>query len=533
MFMMQFTRCLMILATVVTVALLAVRAYDWGTYAMQAIRYPFGIDYGEGIVWQQALMIPGKTMYGDITKYPYIVFHYPPLYHLVTRLVVALGPDWLAAGRGVSAASTLLTALASACLVYFAGRGPFGRLVSLVGGTIGGLVVLTHHAIIEWSVLMRVDMLSIALGLWGLLLCLWSFDRPRLLYAAVLSFVAAVYTKQTALVAPIAGIGPFLVFRPRQALPPILCGFAVAVVFLVALLWCTDGRFLNHIVEYNVNRFELRTAYWMLLSFFGRNALLLTLALAGVVGAVGVAITRPKFPRAKDILTRIKTDRSCWSILILVTYFALSSATLVALGKSGAAVNYTLEWLCACSLFVGLAFSAVTHLAMRPKPIVAALVMPIVPIVINAVLIVHLRSMVFPSENRFHDIEQQQQLVQLAHWIRVAPKPVLSDDMVLIMIAGKQVPLEPAIFTELSATGQWDERKELNLIRAEGFQFIVTDHDRGEITFDSRYDPAVADAIESAYPVKAAFGGYVIHLPRDSDCAIGPPLRCSPDMSRR
>jgi len=37
---------------------------------MQSIQYPYGLEYGEGIVWQQALLIPGPRMYGDI-----ITFH--------------------------------------------------------------------------------------------------------------------------------------------------------------------------------------------------------------------------------------------------------------------------------------------------------------------------------------------------------------------------------------------------------------------------------------------------------------------------
>jgi hypothetical protein len=49
------------------------------------LAYPFG-DYGEGIVWQQALLIPGPRMYGPIDHLPFIVFHYPPVYHLAAGL---------------------------------------------------------------------------------------------------------------------------------------------------------------------------------------------------------------------------------------------------------------------------------------------------------------------------------------------------------------------------------------------------------------------------------------------------------------
>src|ERR1700751_1610362 len=78
---------------------------------------PFGLDYGEGIVWQQALLIPGPRMYGPIDRLPFIVFHYPPVYHLASRAVMAFGVDPLAAGRMVSVASTAVIAISIAWLV--------------------------------------------------------------------------------------------------------------------------------------------------------------------------------------------------------------------------------------------------------------------------------------------------------------------------------------------------------------------------------------------------------------------------------
>ena len=87
---------------------------------------PFG-DYGEGIVWQQALLIPGPRMYGQIEHLPFIVFHYPPVYHLVSRAVMAFGVDPLAAGRIVSLASTAVIAISIAWLVAAGLAGRVGR----------------------------------------------------------------------------------------------------------------------------------------------------------------------------------------------------------------------------------------------------------------------------------------------------------------------------------------------------------------------------------------------------------------------
>jgi hypothetical protein len=64
--------------------------------ARAVLAYPFGVDYGEGIVWQQALLIPGPRMYGSIDHLPFLVFHYPPVYQLASRAVMA---RWKVASR--------------------------------------------------------------------------------------------------------------------------------------------------------------------------------------------------------------------------------------------------------------------------------------------------------------------------------------------------------------------------------------------------------------------------------------------------
>jgi hypothetical protein len=46
----------------ILLALLSVQVSGVCLDFIAAIRYPFGIDYGEGIVWQQAMLIPGPRM---------------------------------------------------------------------------------------------------------------------------------------------------------------------------------------------------------------------------------------------------------------------------------------------------------------------------------------------------------------------------------------------------------------------------------------------------------------------------------------
>ena len=107
-----------------------------------ALAYPFGLDYGEGIVWQQAMLIPGPQMYGPIDHLPFIVFHYPPVYHLASRAVMALGVDPLAAGRMVSLGATIVISISFAWLVAAGLAGRIGRSAMLVGAVTGALLPL-------------------------------------------------------------------------------------------------------------------------------------------------------------------------------------------------------------------------------------------------------------------------------------------------------------------------------------------------------------------------------------------------------
>jgi hypothetical protein len=83
--------------------------------------------------------------------------------------------------------------------------------------------------------------------------------------------------------------------------------------------------------------------------------------------------------------------------------------------------------------------------------------------------------------------------------------------MVLTMRAGREVPIEMSIFRELAVTGQWDQRRILDLINAHAFAFMVTTPDK--IYTPQRYTPEVMAAIEQAYPRVEMRGPYAVRYP--------------------
>src|SRR5207249_9412763 len=85
-----------------------------------------------------------------------------------------------------------------------------------------------------------------------------------------------------------------------------------------------------------------------------------------------------------------------------------------------------------------------------------------------------------------------------------AARPVLSDDMVLLIRAGREVQIEPAIFRELTANRRWDQTYFLKLLSNHAFAFVI-------ILNESEYTSEMLGAIAQAYPSIEQLGPYTIH----------------------
>src|SRR6185295_2658602 len=98
---------------------------------------PIELDYGEGILlWQMAHVTDLHAAFHPITQYPFIVFHYTPLYHLAARFFDLFLGNLLAAGRLVSLLSTLWILLVTGWIVYRASPRRFPRSARLTAALV-------------------------------------------------------------------------------------------------------------------------------------------------------------------------------------------------------------------------------------------------------------------------------------------------------------------------------------------------------------------------------------------------------------
>jgi hypothetical protein len=487
--------------------LLAVHGYAVLADCVSAIGNPLELDYGEGIVWQQAALIPGERMYGNSAGLPFIVFHYPPVFHLLARAALRLEPDFLAAGRLVASVATLSLAPILAGLVLTVAGGADWRAVGVAAAV--GLLAISLHPVHSWGYLMRVDMPGFAFGFAGLLLAARADGRFWGTAAALLLCVDAVFTKQT-LLSP--GIAVFVIGVLRRPKPALAAGVVAGAVGLAALFWlqaATGGGFLQNIVGYNINR----VSFWQGYHLLGSEKLTIPVILLLGTAAVWLGLTvvpsalsfRPRRIWREIAALRRAAPASAAQALMLL-HFALATVMLVTIFKVGGGPNYLIEWLCSGCVILGVMVIEVGRRTPGGRSWS------------DAGLFALLLSLQFVPFRLVVTPENPNWLAAADHAVAMikdaAPRPVASEDMTLLMRAGTGVTFEPSIVTELASVGRWDETPLLQMINSHGFAFVLTiDTPDG---FHERRTPAVNEAFRTAYPRLERVGPQIwVRLPAE------------------
>jgi hypothetical protein len=437
-----------------------------------ATPFPGQFDYGEGIVWQQTLLMLGPRMYSPSHELPFIVFHYPPLYYLVVRVLMALPMDPLEAGRLVSVLSALASAaIVSALVLACLPRRPTAAQIAIAVGS--GALMLLPLAVRTWGGLMRVDMLAIALGLGATLVAVRSGGRFWLLTAALLLGLASMFTKQTQ---PPAGLSIVLVGLlcwPRATIG------AALVVFLagaagVGLLQAATHGFLQNIVGDNLNTYSW--AHGIEVLWMERTSAPFVLVMG-----VGALVVLAEFRRRARFAQLRRGDPVLVARAVVVIHFILACLMAPTVFKTGSSNNYLLDLLTSGAVLIGVLLCE----WLRQPLLFAA------TSVFLALATANLPMRHYHQEQFDAWMRGAQPVIDS---IRAADKPVTSDNMVLVMRAGKTLVYEPAIAEQLIATKQWDPSALLQMIRDHGFAFVLCQEPV------PKGGPVLAAALMAAYP---------------------------------
>jgi hypothetical protein len=485
---------------------LLLREFAW------AVTFPHGLNYGEGIVWEQMRQMMRGGAYGPIDSFPAIVFHYPPVYYLATAgLAAVTGLDGLAAGRLVSCMATLAAAaligMASARLVT-----PTSRARRWIAAGVAGLAFMNCGPVAEWSPYMRVDMLALAFTLGGFALALGAARRPALIHLASVCFVAAVFTKQTMVAAPAAAYLALLITRPRVAIQGVATAVLLGAATLGGLALVTDGGVVRHLFLYNVNRLAL----WQLRLIPKTLGLHLGFIAVGVTGLCILAwkqrsLLTPAAGGWARLRRTLGEHPQAFALLAALAYLGFTTLMLPLIAKVGADLNYLIEWHAALCLFVGAGAAAL--LAPSDNPASRLPLKAIGAVLVVGVLVAQALSLPVSGIETQRRRSQASELATFTAMVRDARGDVVSDDMVAVIRGGRTVVWEAAIFAELAAAGLYDERPFVRMIEQQRFGFFATNFSFGHPVFEARYRPAVAAALARHYPVERKLAGLVLHLP--------------------
>ena len=470
--------------------------------------YPYELDYGEGIVlWQAQHVTHLATAYASLTRFPYIVFHYPPLYHAVSLAVSKLTGDLLLAGRLVSSFSGAAICLTVAWLVYRTAPVWVPRLAA-TGGAVLAVAFICGLEVMRWTPLMRVDML----GLWFTFAGLAVFVLARTAtqrYIAFVLFVAAMYTRQTLVAGALTCLVVSAILNVRQALKMLTFTALLGSAVLIALSLATHGEVIKHLSLYNLAPYSIRWAIGALNTDLVSTVPLIALAVAAALGPLR-DIARALFNRNHVFLrARLLASSYRLALFTFTVQFILAGFVSLTAGKAGANINYFLEWnLGACalaSLFVSRFLwswrkDCISTVAILPY------LLPIIMLLQQSLSAAHL--LVHNEADRRIMAQQAQDFRALEGVLRSNPEPLMSEDMTLLYKAGKHVPFEPAIVAQLAATGVWNEAPLIDLIRNHTFSVMVIRDVHSPL-----YSPAVSATIIEYYKPQEKYGDFTVYVP--------------------
>lgn len=509
--------------------------------------YPYPLDYGEGPLLAQVNTLLAGTpiwrMYADPDTAPFAVVNYPPVYHALSALValplalLGVSDPALLAGRLLSLLAATGTLVALWQLVAGAQNPRPGirtRLIALVML----LALLGIPIMREWSAVMRVDLLGVCFGLWGLVTLQRNVGTQRLLWAAPL-LALSLFVKPSLIAAPAAAL-LWLLFRDwRRALMLGALIGALGGAGFGLLQLASGGWFVLHVLTANANAwdFELAHAFWR-----DQMLLLQPLMAAGAVGLFAVA-GAVGLRGLRSASKRLQPHTPMVTVLLPLYYAIFGVFTAFGIGKLGAYTNYFLE------LYAGLIWLATTCVAQvaatraeqRPTPgRIAQYLGPLCSsLVIGLVAVSLIRYYPLWSENYllpagvvegrnparisfgaygvWQDLEREQVVLaarglinaRLQAELRIAEGPILTDVPGVAAQARQLARVQMFEHRMLLDGGAWDQRPLLRELANGTVPLVVLDYLGNWLT------PEMIALITHRYAQDGSIGTYSIYRPVD------------------
>lgn len=462
-------------------------AWSVGT-AWALYTYPFQFDESEGMIVAETMLLDrGVNIYDRPTPDLFIAAPYPPLFYLLNWPVQHLAGDepTFKGGRAIS----ILAAILAGILIY-------GITTALTGdklaGGVGAGAWWCLYPVVFWGTLVKPDMLALGLGLAGLW---WVVARPQgAVWWALPLFLAAFYTKQTAIAAGVAATGWLLITRPRTGLAfgaALALGAAIPSLVLDRL---TAGGYFYHIYTiHDLPWFPQRYALYMTRFLSTYGALLIPGMLAVVVIA-GVWL----YARVR----RSPAQHGRGSLLMLF-YLLMAFAASSGAGTHGGNHNHLLELAAASCAGLGVGLAQLRASRWWQMHAVGAL--------LGLFLLTQVPSLFavpewMKAEFSWLNPTKTEGMMNIFQYVTNNGGTAYSDNVGLLLLTRKKLwTTDPFTQTHATLYGRWDESKLVGAIRSGYFDQIIVRVDVSNPA-DTAGDlsPAILQAIRDNYRLDKA-----------------------------
>jgi len=485
-------------------ACLIVNLMVFASTTIATVLFPYGVDYGEAPLIDQAKrIIAGQTLYkATLDEPPYVIANYPPLYPLLIAGIGAITRlPFLQVGRIIS----LLAALVSGLIVgWFAYR--------LSGSEFSGLLAATlflgNPFVMRWSSIARVDLLALALSLLALWMLYTRWHSWPWLAGALICLLASICTRQTyALAAPMAG-AIWLWHHDRRRALLLIALLILACLSLFGLLnFVTRGGFYLNVVVANMNRYRVSRTLAV-------GAMLLRIwPIVFAIAGVEMARILKTYQRGGGRRGGGTAERPLLRYG-LMPYSVGAFLSALTVGKIGSNVNYFLELMAALAIWIAAALAWQPERKTSRQRTILLLTLCQVAWVLGASL--WLQSAMVA---RWRDLAKYDELYRQVKAATVQG-PVLADDYLdMVVRAGQRIYLQPFEYQQLNEAGIWDPSALIEEIRAQRFPLILLNRPGSAICAE-RWAPPVIAAIEENYEGIERLPGLVAYRPVGLDSAI-------------
>ncbi|MCX7795587.1 MAG: glycosyltransferase family 39 protein [bacterium] len=407
--------------------------YSYIYRAICAIKYPQPLDYGEGPILNQVrYLLQGRNYYKDINSPPYIIGNYPPVFNLLSLLLVPIFGISFATGRTIA----FLAVIATAYVIY---RIVFHFTSNKIVSFLSALFYLAIDYIYVWGIYMRIDTLSIFFNMLGIYWVIKYENDYKKLRWCILFFLLALYTRQSM----IAGtIGAYLyLLTKNKKIAGKLIGYtalygALVFLFLTAI---TKGQFYLHVVKYNNNIFTLRQLwFFMSKELFTYTTFILISLVASIVWL---------WHKEKRIIS---------------LYFISAFLVQFTVGKVGSMLNYLIEPVGIMGIIVGILIGEA--LKKRNQLVLVGL---------SLLILLQLANYYYGPNTLSWGWNPSPPPTALDNYVEESKGLILAENLGILPAHNRDIYFDPFIFTQLYYQGLWDQEQILRDIREKKFDIIM------------------------------------------------------------